>query len=241
MGLLRAMPPGGRPVASWSTVAAPALVLGRSHADPPLDREAIAAAGARVVRRSSGGGPVLWDAGMLSLDIVLPRGHPLAPDDVVAAYRWLGEAFARALRTCGVEDAEVVSVERARRARDRRGAASGACYGGLSPYEVTAGGRKVVGLSQARRRPGALLQAGVLMDLDADLLGRMLAAGPDFGHDLRDVATGLHDIDAAIDAAAVVAAVDAELARAAGAAPREDVVTAAERAAIAAAAAEMSA
>ena len=35
-------------------------------------------------------------------------------------------------------------------------AADVACFGGLSPYEVLAGGRKVVGLSQTRRRQGTL-------------------------------------------------------------------------------------
>ena len=137
------------------------------------------------MRRSSGGGPVLWDRDLLALDVALPRGHPLAADDVVAAYRWLGEAIADALGAVGVADVEVIDVPRARAAAGAPGAAADACFGGLSPFEVLAGGRKVVGLSQARRRPGALLQAGIPLTLDAARLARLMARDEDFARPLR--------------------------------------------------------
>jgi lipoate-protein ligase A len=225
-------------VLSWSTVTAPGLVLGRLPHDPRLDPDAAARAGVRVVRRGSGGGPVLWDAGLLSLDVVLPRGHPLAPDDVVAAYRWLGEAIAAALRTLGVGDVEVIAVQAAREARRRQGPAADACFGGLSPHEVLAAGRKVVGLSQARRRQGALLQAGLLMHLDARLLARLLGRDDGFAEGLAATAAGLDELAPGVDAAAVVAAVDAAVAAAAGAPLRDDRPTAAEREAIAGAGTE---
>lgn len=212
MELLAGMTPDADPVASWSAVGAPALVLGRSHADPALDEDAARAAGVAVVRRSSGGGPVLWDEGLLALDLVLPRGHRLAPDDVVAAYRPLGEAIAAALRTCGVGDVEVVSVERARAWQADPGGAADACYGGLSPYEVLAGGRKVVGLSQTRRRTGALLQAGILEALDAEGLRRLLGRDDAWAAALRHTAVGLDEI-ARVSRDDLVAAVDRELER----------------------------
>lgn len=233
VGLLRAMPPGGRPVMSWSAVAAPALVLGRSGARLPVDRALAAREGVALLGRSSGGGPVLWDRDLIALDVVLPRGHRLALDDVVLAYRWLGEAIATALRRCGVEHVEVVGVERARAGRDRVGAAADACFGGLSPFEVLAGGRKVAGLSQARRAPGTLLQAGIPMRLDATLLGRLLARGDDFARDLASVAAGLDEVAPGLTADAVRAAVDEAVAAAAGARPVVDAPTAPERDAIA--------
>ncbi|MDX6555163.1 MAG: lipoate---protein ligase [Miltoncostaeaceae bacterium] len=187
-------------------------MLGRAATEPHVDRDAARAAGVEVLRRRSGGGPVLWDAGLLALDVVLPRGHRLAGEDVVAAYRWLGEAVAGALRALGVPDVAVLSPAEARADPGRDGPAAAACFGGRSPYEVLAGGRKVVGLSQARRRQGALFQAGILLGLDvAGLAGLLTPAGPErdaFAADLAARAGALPGPDAP----SVIAAVEAELA-----------------------------
>jgi lipoate-protein ligase A len=166
-----------------------------------------------VLRRASGGGPVLWDAGLLSLDVALPRGHRLAPDDVVAAYEWLGRAAADGLRRLGIP-AEVVGIAEARAAPPHRLAAR-ACFGALSPFEVVAGGRKVVGLAQVRRRSGALLQAGFALRLDAGRLAALLDLGSEreaFATALRDRAAGLDEVGPAPAAPAVIAAVEAALA-----------------------------
>lgn len=230
MGLLREMPAAGPAIASWSRVATPALVLARSAAGRSPDWAAAAEEGVVVVRRSSGGGPVLWDRGLLALDVLLPPGHPLALRDVVLAYRWLGEAFAAALRSCGVGDVEVVGV---RRARERRaGGAADACFGGLSPFEVTAAGRKVLGLSQARRRRGTLLQAGVPLRLDAGRLARLMGRDATFAEALARDAAGLDELAPGVSAADLVTAVEAQVSSRCGVALAEDTITAGERAAI---------
>jgi lipoate-protein ligase A len=199
-------------VLSWSTVTAPGLVLGRHAVDPELDRDAVAAEGVPVLKRTSGGGPVLWDGDLVALDVVLPRGHRLAADDVVLAYRWLGEALADALRALGVPDVEVVDVARARAAKAAPGPAADACFGGLSPWEVLAAGRKVVGLSQTRRRPGALLQAGIPLRLDAARLARLLGRAPAWADGLAATAAGLRELAPDVTADDVVAAADAAIA-----------------------------
>jgi lipoate-protein ligase A len=204
--LLRSMTAGAPPIASWSTVSEPCLVLGRSGEDSAAVEEAADSEGLPVLRRSSGGGPVLWDAGLLALDVVLPRDHPRDSDDVVEAYRWLGQALAAGLSALGAPDVELVAVARARVAAPRPSDA--ACFGGLSPYEVLAGGRKVVGLSQTRRRQGTLLQAGVLLDLDAGLLARVLGGGDALAADLAEAAAGLREWLPGVDPDGVAAAVD---------------------------------
>lgn len=220
---------------SWSTVSAPGLVLGRLAVDPAIDREAVAREGVAVVRRSSGGGPVLWDGDLLALDVLLPRGHRLAGEDVVDAYRWLGEAIAEGLRAVGVAGAQVIDIASARASRASPGPAADACFGGLSPFEVLAGGRKVVGLSQARRRPGTLLQAGIPLTLDAPRLARLMGRGEGFAAGLAATAAGLREYVPGLTAAVVVEAVDRAVGARAGARFRDDVLRDDERAAVEAA------
>lgn len=221
VALLERMTPEGRPVACWSAVRDRMLVLGRAARDPDLNGAAVAAHGVTVVHRRSGGGPVLWDRDLLSLDVVLPAGHPLAPQDVTRAYRWLGEALGEALRGLGL-DCAAVDLERARTLQARTDGVSvragRACFGGVSPYEVLAtDGRKVVGLSQARRRGGTLFQCGVLLRFDAVRLAELLEPDPDerraLAEALRARVAGLREWLPDVGAGDVVAAVEAAVAR----------------------------
>lgn len=229
VGLLRALGHDDAPIASWSTTATPGLVLGRGAGAPPVDRDAARAAGVSVVRRSSGGGPVLWDSGLVALDVILPPHHPLAPADVVETYRWLGEVIADALSALGLPRVEVVDIAQARSTAP--GAAATACFGGISPFEVLVDGRKVLGLSQARRRPGTLLQAGILTRVDGDLAARLLGEDDTFGAALTRHAAGLDEWLPGIGHADVVAAVDRALGKA-GIDLHDSEPTAAERDAI---------
>lgn len=147
----------GRTGVVASVVAPAALVLG--SAQPEAD-----AAGARipVVRRGTGGGAVLCDAGTLLVDVAVPAGHLLAPDDVTDAYRPVGELLADAIGALGVA-VRPATVAEARTADDaRRAAARRACWAGVSPYEtLLADGRKLAGLAQRRRRGAVLHQIAV--------------------------------------------------------------------------------
>lgn len=163
--------PGDPLTLAWWSVGRDALVLGRGSR-VEADEAACRAAGVRVLRRASGGGPVLWGPDLIALDVVVPKGHPLHSDDVVDSYRWLGEAFASALAGLAIP-ARVLTPEEARSTNDRR-LADIACYAGRSPWEVLVDDHKVVGLSQVRRRQGTLLQAGFARRVDAPRLARLL-------------------------------------------------------------------
>ena len=156
---------------AWWIVDSDAVVLGRGS-QVEADAEECIRRGVSVVRRASGGGPVLWGPDLLALDVVVPRGHPLHNADVVDSYRWLGEALAAAITALGV-DATAVAPEVARTADHSWGPL--ACYASLSPWEATIDGRKVVGLSQVRRRTGTLLQAGIVLAMEAERLPALLA------------------------------------------------------------------
>ena len=140
-----------------ATIVTPAaLVLG--SAQPETD----AATTIDVVKRGTGGGAVLCDAGTLLIDLAVPAGHALAPEDVTEAYRPLGEAIQVALVGMGL-DCRTVTVDEARAMDDaHKAAARRACWAGLSPYElVLADGRKLVGLAQRRRRGAVLHQIAI--------------------------------------------------------------------------------
>lgn len=153
------------------------IVLGCSQSGLVSAVDAARRAGMPLAGRQAGGGAVLVGPWMLSASIVLPNSHPLAQDGAVASYRPIGVAFSAALRGMGI-DACTVTPEDLKAAQQfgPKATLPWACYGGLSPWEVVAGGRKIVGLAQVRRRTGVLLAAGLLLQQpDWHLLCRALA------------------------------------------------------------------
>ena len=146
----------------------PALVLGSTQPEADFDRSVAAARGLEVVRRRSGGGAVLVRPGqLLWVEVVVPPGDPLWEEDLGRSFLWLGRAWEEALRSCGVTRAGVYEGPLMHTAWSRT-----ICFAGLGPGEVTVAGRKVVGLSQRRRRQGALFQCAVLLTWDpGDIAG----------------------------------------------------------------------
>ena len=218
------------PQLRWYWAARPALIRGVFQAPEEINVAACAARGIPVVRRRSGGTGVLAGPNLLSLDIALPPGHRLALPDVTEAYRWLGQAWLTTLERLGVRTARLVPVDEVRGASYRRARTlppgsplddealvRRACFGALSPYEVAVGPRKLVGLSQVRRRAGVLFQVGIPLVWEADLLAALLA------HDaaerdrlvmlLRARALGLADVPAPLPPPAeIIATFEAVLA-----------------------------
>lgn len=177
--LLAGLAASGRPALRWYGARAQALVIGSGQRLHEVDGAAVAGAGATLHRRASGGTAVLFVPGFLMQDIALPLDHPLYRADVSESYAWLGALWVDALAALGVAG-ELVAVAAAR--ADARGAdprVRRACFGGRSPYEVLAGGRKLVGFSQIRRRPGALFQVGVYARWPGRELAALLRLPPD--------------------------------------------------------------
>jgi len=194
----RVWPPAPVPAVRLVEADGPTLVLGSTQEPSVVDGAMAEARGVAVVRRRSGGGAVLVDAGdLVWADVFVPAGDALWDRDVGRATHWLGQVWVDALATLGVE------AERHGGALMAGPWSSLVCFGGLGPGEVRAAGRKVVGISQRRTRDGALFQCAVLLAWDpAPTLAVMNLGGTERAqaeHDLAGVAIGIAEIGTGAD------------------------------------------
>jgi lipoate-protein ligase A len=194
------------PVLYWQIAEPEAMVVGIGQKLSDVDMDACQAAGLAIYRRAAGGTAVLAGPDLLSLDVILPPGHPLAGQDIVEAYCWFGDLWAKTLQRFGLS-AHLVSPAEAHAPRSRRFLAQAerqeqlvreSCYGAISPYEITIQGRKVIGLDQVRRRIGFLFQGGLLLRWDAERIASLLAALPEerplLAEGLRARAAGIDEL-----------------------------------------------
>jgi lipoate-protein ligase A len=110
-----------------------------------VDVEVCARRGFDIVRRVSGGGAVLHQS-ELTYSIILPIDHPLAKSDLNESYRILCAGLIAGLQLLGIE----------------------AVFSGIN--DILAGGKKVSGNAQIRRRGGMLQHGTVLLDNDVDVM-----------------------------------------------------------------------
>ncbi len=153
--LLEALAAGTAPPTLRLYRWAPACVsLGRFQRFSDIDGAACAAAGYDVVRRPSGGRALLH-ANDLTYALAVRADDAVfgGATSILATYQRISGALQAGLAALGVD---VVLAPVARRA-----AASAACFAAPASYELTAGGRKLIGSAQARSG-GALLQHGSL-------------------------------------------------------------------------------
>jgi lipoate-protein ligase A len=114
-----------------------------------VDLAACAAQGVDAVRRVTGGGAVFHDA-EITYSLIVPEGTPLAPADILESYGRICSGIVAGLGLMGVE----------------------ASFAPIN--DIQAGGRKVSGNAQTRKR-GCLLQHGtVLLGVDVERMFGLL-------------------------------------------------------------------
>lgn len=129
------------------------LSLGYGQHSREADFDRLATYGWDIVRRPTGGKAILH-TDELTYSLSLPADHPLATGDVVESYRRISRALTAGLRALGL----------ATQADQQTGLSSAVgpvCFETPSHYEITAGGRKLIGSAQVRRKSG-ILQHGTL-------------------------------------------------------------------------------
>ena len=192
--LLEAALPGEPATLYWSQAESTGLVLGFSQRESVLNQAALITQPIPLYHRRAGGTAVLVGPNLLSLDVILPAGHPFILPDIVESYRWFGTVWVKTLGSLGVETRVVLPeeahVQRAllkqEATQSREAILNRACFGSISSYEVIAEERKVVGLDMIRRQAGSLLQAGLLLKWDIEPLVELLGHTPEEQAILRE-------------------------------------------------------
>ena len=132
----------------------PAVSLGRHQPANEIDMEAVARLGYHVVRRTTGGRAILH-TDELTYSVAAPADEPRMAGGVMDAYLRLSNGLLAGLHRLGVAADKAGGHVRA--GQD----VSAACFEVPSAYEITVGGRKLMGSAQSRRR-GHVLQHGSL-------------------------------------------------------------------------------
>lgn len=131
------------------------LSLGYAQPLSDVDEGRLAKRGWEMVRRPTGGRAILH-VDELTYSVTGPAHEPRLAGDILTSYQRLSGAILHALELLGL----------AVRAEPQAGAANGTtlqpvCFEVPGHYEITFGGRKLVGSAQARRKEG-VLQHGTL-------------------------------------------------------------------------------
>lgn len=132
----------------------PAVTLGRNQPASEINQERVAELGYGLVRRTTGGRAILH-IDELTYSVLAPRTEPRVAGGVMDAYLRLSNGLLAGLAQLGVQADKAGADVRA--GKD----VSAACFEVPSAYEITVGGRKLMGSAQSRKRD-FVLQHGTL-------------------------------------------------------------------------------
>lgn len=170
--------------------ASPLLVLGSAQSLGSLELSALHDDGVALRRRRGGGGAVLLDPSDAWVEVWLPRDQDVGGVRAVATR--VGGWWAQALSGAGL------ATEQHDDGVDHPDDGRVACFAATGPGELTAGGRKILGLSQWRVREGTLVSC-VLAQVAPDGLSRYLRDGA-IADSLRRRSTSLTELGTSLDA-----------------------------------------
>lgn len=158
----------------------PACVsLGYPQPESDVDRDAVHEFGLDVVRRPTGGGAILHAETEVTYSVVLPRS--LAPSDLFASYRFIGQGVRNALERLGLAS-EFLEGHAGREPL---------CYLREEGVSVAVGGKKISGGAQKRTREAVLQHGTLLVDADVPRNARLFRQPPDR---IRGSVTSLRDL-----------------------------------------------
>jgi lipoate-protein ligase A len=158
-----------RPTLRFYAWSPPCLSLGYAQPSSDIDWDALRTNGWDVVRRPTGGRAILH-VDELTYSVAGPDTEPRLVGGVLESYRRLAEALLDGLQRVALP------VE----AKEKSAAGGGlntnpVCFETPSNYEITAGGKKLVGSAQSRRLGGVLQHGSLPLTGDLTRITRALS------------------------------------------------------------------
>ncbi|MEW5873042.1 MAG: biotin/lipoate A/B protein ligase family protein [Chloroflexota bacterium] len=150
---------------AWSP---PCLSLGYAQPFQDVDQAALRRNGWELVRRPTGGRAILH-TDELTYSVAGPPNEPRLAGSVLESYRVLAQALLRALHLLGIPAQALEKPAPAPGWREQ----NPVCFEVPSNYEITVGGKKLIGSAQARRKEGVLQHGSLPLFGD---LGRITEA-----------------------------------------------------------------
>lgn len=152
----------------------PTVTLGYAQSvAEDINLDACRSAGLDVVRRVTGGRAVLHDH-EVTYGIMAPVQQGLFEGSVLECYKVIAEALQLTLQRLGL-NARLVP---GRRSPQPAAAERAVCFTAPSQYELVIDGRKVAGSAQKRQGKGFLQHGSLPLEMDLDLLARVLPGNP---------------------------------------------------------------
>jgi lipoate-protein ligase A len=158
----------------------PTLTLGRGQPTIDADTVALARDNVTLLRRPTGGTAVYHDATELTYTVVAHDDEPQMRGSIAESYAGVSAALLHALRSVGLENGAAASHPF--NSVESGAARSPVCFVAPSAYEITVGGRKLVGSAQMRVRGGILQHGSVYLSGDITHICAYLSARPDPAH-----------------------------------------------------------
>ncbi len=135
---------------SWEPAC---LSLGHAQPYRDIDQQRLEQHGWEMVRRPTGGRAILH-TDELTYSVIGRADEPHLAGSILESYNHLACALRRAVRSLGLEaQSNPLSAELSGTARSTL---NPVCFEVPSAYEITVGGKKLIGSAQARRKEGVL-------------------------------------------------------------------------------------
>ncbi len=147
----------------------PCLSLGYAQPIADADLTALTSFGWELVRRPTGGRAILH-TDELTYSVIGPANEPRLAGSVLESYQVISEALLAALHTLKIP-AEAQEKPQLAPDADPKGPV---CFEVPSNYEITIGGKKLVGSAQARRKQGVLQHGSLPLEGDLSRITKVL-------------------------------------------------------------------